>query len=204
MVKGLVMPGLRFSFFRHAAAAVVCFAALGAVAEASVLKWTLNGPINQSADPITGSFLFDTATSTFSDIALVSPATSPSGGLTFDTFFGQASDALIFGQSSADPNGAQTALSLSNFSLSDLSAPGILKVNDVDSQSFAEFSCDSRSLCEVRTGSSVSNWKGNGVGTLTGEVAPDAAVVPVPAALPLVVSAVAMLGLIGRRRRATA
>jgi hypothetical protein len=196
------MPRPRFSFLRHAAAAVVCFAALGAVAEASVLRWTLNGPIIQGNDPITGSFLFDTATSTFSDIALVSPATSPSGGLTFDTFFGQASDALIFGQSSADPNGAQTALSLTSFFLSDLETPGSLKVNDESSGRFAEFNCDSRSLCEVRTGTNVSNWERNGVGTLTGEAVPDAAVVPVPAALPLVVSALAMLGLIGRRRRA--
>lgn len=38
----------------------------------------------------------------------MSPTTSPSGGLAFDTFFGKSSDALVFEQSSADPAAPET------------------------------------------------------------------------------------------------
>jgi hypothetical protein len=182
------------SLFTPLAMAAAFAASLGAAAEASVLKWTLNGPLrpDQTTDPITGSFLFDTTTEGISAVGFVSPLTSPSGGLTFDRFLGETFSGLAFVPSTSSTTAF--ALVMDGVRISGLSTPGTLALSR---GGFAEVTCTSADCDAVVR---VTNWDDGA--TLTGEVVSEAAVIPVPAALPLAASAFAMMGLMRLRRRA--
>lgn len=166
-----------------------------AAAQGALIKWELNAHLHVEAGTTggvaTGSFIFDTNTQMFSNIALVTPAGSRSGGLLFDEYrfhtnffsgpqpFGGD---INFGRSST-PTGTQIVFRMP-VRLSGLMVAGILQWGG---GRFAEFTCIPPNIepnfpyCSQ--GSNVSNWGFAAPNTLTGTLLPSQ--VPLPAALPL-------------------
>jgi hypothetical protein len=180
---------------RFVAALFAALMVAGSGATAAVIRWELDGVFFRDSGAASGSFLFDTTSGAFSDIAL--QTSRAGGGLLDDSYFG-SDGSLIFGQGSADPAAAQTAFRLKGVAPGQLATEGVLPINiDGDLAWFAEFSCDSRPACASGAGRAVTNWQPGG-STLTGTIAP----VPLPAGLPLFASALALLVGFGALRRA--
>lgn len=192
----------------------------GTVIPPFVTPWILDAPL-VGAGRVTGSFFFNTQTQEISNIALVSPQNSASGGLTFDTYVGSTVGGLYFAQSSADPDSLQVQLLLRDIFRSRLAEPGELAINTSPDESFgAEVTCTGLFNCVNRVdgSTSISNWLTGGQGRLSSEItiagSPEPPPVspppvsptpiPVPATLPLALSGLALLGLMGWRRRRAA
>jgi hypothetical protein len=182
---------------RYVVALCAALVVAGSSASATVIRWDLDGVLFNGAGTASGSSLFDSTTSAVSNVALQTSRTA-GGGLLYDSYLGSDASSTIFGQASADPDAAQTALSLEDITPGLLGTAGVLPINIVSGgASFAEFGCLDRSDCVGGFGFAVTNWQPGGVSTLTGTVAP----VPLPAGLPLLASALALFAGLGVRRR---
>jgi hypothetical protein len=169
-------------------------------AEASIIRWTLDARLIEGG-AVTGSFFFDTNTTAVSNVDLTSSMSSPSGGLTFDTFLGVSVffvSGPVFGQKIADPDKPQVALELNGIRIDDLKTPGVLNLRR---EGFAEFDCLSKENCAKGAGSKITIWDRGS--TLAGSEVDMTTPVPLPAAGWLLMTALGGLGLYGRMRLRT-
>jgi hypothetical protein len=181
-----------------------------ATAQGAVIKWVLDAALviesGTAGGVATGSFLFDTDTMLFSDIALITSADSRSGGLLFDEFRFATTfipgnlpilGEITFGQSST-PTGKQIAFDIS-VGLSDLMVAGIFQW---DGGRFAEYTCippETGPFTYCSEGRFVSNWSFDDPNTLTGTLlVPE---VPLPAAFPLFLFGLLGLNFVNLSRR---
>jgi len=143
---------------------------------------------------VTGSFIFDADTQTFSDILLTSTASR----LTYTQFAGVRTNligpfpGMTFLQPGVSPGESTIALNVDTITTNLLTdSGGLLRINpDPTTGFFADFNCTAGVDCAEGLGSSVSNWAVDGVSTLTGEPV----AVPEPSTLALLTVSVAGFG----------